>query len=90
MLRTDEYAIVATTYTTVSHLYLSPTPVMVVTRKEKETNQQVLRRFNRIMQGLKVFQDVREKKEFKREPNRFAIRTSALRRDSLRKARQWY
>ena len=63
---------------------------MIVLRKEKETNQQVLRRFNRIVQTSKWLQEARDKKEFAKEPNRFAIRQSALRRENLRKAKQWY
>ena len=63
---------------------------MLVTRKEKETNQQVLRRFHRIMQGLKHLQEVRENQEFAKSPNRFARRQSALRREVNRKAKQWY
>ena len=63
---------------------------MFIVRKEKETNQQVLRRFNRIMQSIKMLQDARDKKEFARKPNRFAIKQSALRRESLRKNKQWY
>lgn len=63
---------------------------MLVTRKEKETNQQVLRRFHRIMQSLKHLQAVRENQEFNKDPNRFARRQSALRRDQNRRNRQWY
>ena len=63
---------------------------MIVVRKEKETNQQVLRRFNRIMQNIKWLQEARDKKEFSKKPNRFAIKQSALRRENLRKNKQWY
>lgn len=63
---------------------------MIVVRKEKETNQQVLRRFNRVMQSIKWLQEARDKREFVKKPNRFAVRQSALRRESLRKSRQWY
>lgn len=63
---------------------------MIVTRKEKETNQQVLRRFNRIMQSIKHLLEVREKKEFNKDPNRFARRQSAVRKEKMRRARQWY
>lgn len=63
---------------------------MIVSRKEKETNQQVLRRFNRIMQASNILQKVRDSREFIKEPNRFAIRQSALRREALRKTKQWY
>jgi len=63
---------------------------MLVVRKEKETNQQVLRRFNRIMQSMKVLQEARDKREFVKKPNRFAIRQSALRRENLRRTKQWY
>lgn len=63
---------------------------MLASRKEKETNQQVLRRFNRIVQGLNFLQDIRENREFHKPLNRFAIKQSALRRESLRRDRQWY
>lgn len=63
---------------------------MIVTRKEKETNQQILRRFNRVMQNIKWLQEARDKREFAKKPNRFAIRQSALRRENLRKTKQWY
>ena len=63
---------------------------MIVIRKEKETNQQVLRRFNRIMQSIKHLLEVREKKEFNKDPNRFARRQSAVRKEKMRRARQWY
>ena len=63
---------------------------MIVTRKEKETNQQVLRRFNRVMQMLNVLTKVRDKQEFAKEPNRAARKSSAVRRESLRKNKQWY
>ena len=63
---------------------------MVVTRKEKETNQQVVRRFNRIMQYLTVLNKAREKKEFVKEETRATRKRSAVRRDSLRRAKQWY
>lgn len=63
---------------------------MIVIRKEKETNQQVLRRFNRVMQNIKWLQEARDKREFAKKPNRFAIRQSALRRENLRKTKQWY
>jgi ribosomal protein S21 len=63
---------------------------MIVIRKEKETNQQVLRRFNRIMQSMNTLQDARDKKEFVKKPNRFAIKQSALRREGIRRNKQWY
>ena len=63
---------------------------MIVTRKEKESNQQVLRRFNRIMQSINTLQDARDKKEFVKKPNRAAVRRSALRRDGLRRTKLWY
>jgi len=63
---------------------------MQVYRKDKETNQQLLRRFNRFVQGLNFLQDVRERREFKKEPNRFAIRQAALRREALRRLKVWY
>ncbi len=63
---------------------------MIVVRKEKETNQQVLRRFNRVMQGIKHLLEVRERREFAKDPNRFARRQSAVRKDKLRRTKQWY
>ena len=63
---------------------------MLVTRKEKETNQQVLRRFNRIVQMMNFLQDAREKKEFAKKPTRFVRKRSAVRREKLRSTRQWY
>ena len=63
---------------------------MIILRKDKETNQQVLRRFNRIMQTSKWLQIARDKKEFIKQPNRYAIKQSALRRENLRKTKQWY
>ena len=63
---------------------------MIVVRKEKETNQQVLRRFNRIIQSSKMLNKVRDNKEYVKEPNRSAIKRSALRRERIRRERQWY
>lgn len=63
---------------------------MIITRKEKETNQQVLRRFNRIMQMMKYLQDARDKKEFVKKPSRSIRKASAVRREKLRSTRQWY
>ena len=63
---------------------------MIVTRKEKETNQQVLRRFNRIIQMMKWLQDARDKKEFSKKPTRFVRKQSAVRREKLRATKQWY
>ncbi|MBU6388937.1 hypothetical protein KGQ71_00275 [Patescibacteria group bacterium] len=63
---------------------------MIVIRKEKETNQQVLRRFNRVMQMMKWLQEARDKKEFKKHPSRFVRKQGALRREKLRSAKQWY
>ena len=63
---------------------------MIVTRKEKETNQQVLRRFNRLTQQDPKLKKVREIKHFVKKPNRFARLRSAVRKDQLRKLRQWY
>ncbi|MEI6477942.1 MAG: hypothetical protein WCO52_03060 [bacterium] len=63
---------------------------MIVTRKEKETNQQVLRRFNRIMQMMNSLQEARDNKEFAKKPTRFVRKQSAVRREKLRAAKQWY
>lgn len=63
---------------------------MIVTRKEKETNQQVLRRFNRLTQQDPKLKIVRDGKHFLKKPNRFARLQNALRKDILRKTRQWY
>jgi len=63
---------------------------MVITRKEKETNQQVLRRFNRLLQAHSKLKKVRDKMYFVKEPNRFARRTAAVRKQQLRDERQWY
>ena len=63
---------------------------MLITRKEKETNQQVLRRFNRVMIALDVLTKAREKQEFVKDLNRATIKRSAQRRDMLRRTKQWY
>lgn len=63
---------------------------MIVTRKEKETNQQVLRRFNRLAQQDTKLKKVRDRKYFAKAPNRFTRLQSALRKEQLRKSRQWY
>lgn len=63
---------------------------MIVLRKEKETNQQVLRRFNRLLQSHNLLKKVRDKQYFMKEPNRFARKTAAVRRGQLRDERQWY
>jgi ribosomal protein S21 len=63
---------------------------MVVLRKERETNQQVLRRFNRLLLMSNRLQDVRTKQTFAKDPNRFARKTAAVRKNQLRDERQWY
>ena len=63
---------------------------MIIIRKDKETNQQVLRRFNRLVQQDTKLQQVRDGKYFAKEPNRFERLQSAVRRDKLRKNKQWY
>lgn len=63
---------------------------MIVSRKEKETNQQVLRRFNRLVQQDPKLKKVRDRKHFLKEPNRFARLRSAVRKEQLRKTRLWY
>lgn len=63
---------------------------MIVSRKEKETNQQVLRRFNRLVQQDPKLKKLRDSKYFAKEPNRFARLQSAIRKEHLRKTRLWY
>lgn len=63
---------------------------MIVLRKERETNQQVLRRFNRLLQTHNLLKKVRDKQYFAKEANRFARKTAAVRRNQLRDERQWY
>ena len=63
---------------------------MTVTRKEKETNQQVLRRFNRSIQQSERLNEARERRNFLKPLNRFAIRRAAVRKTQLRDERQWY
>lgn len=63
---------------------------MIVTRKEKETNQQVLRRFNRVLQMMNSLQVARDNKNFVKKPSRFIRKQSAVRRDKLRATRSWY
>jgi ribosomal protein S21 len=63
---------------------------MIVTRKEKETNQQVLRRFNRLTQQDPKLKKVRDLKYFLKEATRFARKRSAVRKEQLRKTRVWY
>jgi hypothetical protein len=69
-------------------------PLMIVLRKEKETNQQVLRRFNRLLQSViqsvSLLKQVRDRQYFAKEPNRFARKTAAVRKTQLRDERQWY
>ena len=72
------------------YIYILIYPRMLVVRKEKETNQQVLRRFNRIMLTLDTLNQARENKEFVKAPNRAEIKRGAQRRDLLRRTRQWY
>ncbi len=63
---------------------------MIVLRKEKETNQQVLRRFNRLLQATNLLRQVREKQYFQKEDNRFKRKTTAVRRAKMRDERAWY
>lgn len=63
---------------------------MIVSRKEKETNQQVLRRFNRLIQQDSKLKRVRDKKYFAKAANRFARKSAAVRKEALRRTRQWY
>lgn len=63
---------------------------MIVTRKERETNQQVLRRFNRTILNLGILNIARDNKEFIKEPTRSTRKRAAVRRDGLRRTRQWY
>lgn len=63
---------------------------MIISRKEKETNQQVLRRFNRLIQQDTKLQKVRDNQRLVKEPNRFERLQSAVRRDKMRKNKQWY
>ncbi|HSI20268.1 MAG TPA: 30S ribosomal protein S21 [Verrucomicrobiae bacterium] len=63
---------------------------MIVLKKEKETNQQVLRRFNRLLQAHSILRSVRDRQHFLKEPNRFARKTAAVRRAQLRDEKQWY
>ena len=63
---------------------------MLVVRKERETNQQVVRRFNRIMQMMKSLQEVRDNQEFNKKPSRAIRKAGAVRREKMRSTRQWY
>lgn len=63
---------------------------MIVTRKERETNQQVLRRFNRAAQADQLLKKARDSRHFVKEPNRFFRRMAALRKEMLRRTKQWY
>ena len=63
---------------------------MVITRKERETNQQVLRRFNRTLLNLGILNTARENKEFSKEDTRATRKRAAIRRDGLRRTKQWY
>jgi ribosomal protein S21 len=63
---------------------------MIVLRKDRETNQQVLRRFNRLLQAHSKLKKVRDKQYFAKEPNRFARKVAAVRKTQLRDERQWY
>lgn len=63
---------------------------MVITRKEKENNQQVLRRFNRTILNLGLLNVAREKKEFAKELSRSTRKRAAVRREGIRRTRQWY
>jgi ribosomal protein S21 len=63
---------------------------MTVTRKEKETNQQVLRRFNRSIQQSDLLTEARERKNFVKPLNRFALKRDAVRKTRIRDEKQWY
>lgn len=63
---------------------------MVVTRKEKETNQQVLRRFNRLTQQDEKLKKVRDKKFFVKEVSRVMRKKSAARKEALRRTKVLY
>jgi ribosomal protein S21 len=63
---------------------------MIITRKERETNQQVLRRFNRTLLNLGILNIARDKKEFAKEDTRSTRKRAAVRREGLRRAKQWY
>ena len=63
---------------------------MVITRKERETNQQVLRRFNRTILNLGILNTARDKKEFAKEETRATRKRAAIRRDGMRRTRLWY
>ncbi len=63
---------------------------MIVTRKERETNQQVIRRFNRAAQADQGLKKARDNKHFTKAPTRFARRMAALRKEVLRRTKQWY
>jgi ribosomal protein S21 len=63
---------------------------MVVTRKNNETNQQLVRRFNRIMQILPTLQIAKDKREFVKPITRSLRKAAAVRRNHIRAARNWY
>jgi len=63
---------------------------MIITRKERETNQQVLRRFNRTILNLGLLNIARDKKEFVKEDTRSTRKRAATRREGLRRTKQWY
>jgi ribosomal protein S21 len=63
---------------------------MIVTRTERETNQQVLRRFNRLLQASDKLNQVRDRRHFAKKATRFSIKSNALRKAALRTAKQWY
>jgi ribosomal protein S21 len=57
---------------------------IVVSRKEKETNHQVIRRFNRGTQQNKALKEVRDRQHFEKAMTRNARRRVAARRAALR------
>jgi ribosomal protein S21 len=63
---------------------------MVISRKERETNQQVLRRFNRLTQQDEKLKKVRDKKYFVKEVSRSMRKQSSVRKEQLRRNKVLY
>ena len=59
-----------------------------VTKKESESNESMLRRFNRIVQQSGLLTQAKEKKYHKKEISRVKRRMSAIRKASRRELRQ--
>lgn len=63
---------------------------MHVERKEKEAAQQLVRRFNRLVQSADLIREVREGRYFARPVTRFMRKEAAKYREKVRRERSYY